>query len=288
MLANLIYTTDVEVLTDACWALSHLLDGPTERITVVIQAGVCRRLVELLLHASPLVQTPALRAVGNVVAGDDHQTQVILQSGALPSLMKLLSHTKKAIRRESCWTISNVTAGNREQIQEVISVGLIPPVIELLQGADFDMKKEASWVICNATSGGTPQQIEYLVDCGVIKPLVDLLVSTDPKVIGVGLDTLDNILKAGKQHQIRQSSESNPFGLLIEQADGLSKIEQLQEDYPSDEIYQKARDVLQRHFTLEDDDAEICDDAAPPQTLFGAPTPQLLPQGPGTFTFNRM
>merc|ERR1719409_2331244 len=85
-LANLIYSSDVEVLTDACWALSYLSDGPAELVSAVIQAGVCRRLVELLQHASPLVQTPALRAVGNIVTGDDAQTQVIITSGALPFL----------------------------------------------------------------------------------------------------------------------------------------------------------------------------------------------------------
>merc|ERR1719215_877144 len=157
-LANLIYSSDVEVLTDACWALSYLSDGPSERITEVIKAGVCRRLVELLSHGSPLVQTPALRTVGNIVTGDNHQTQAILQSGALPSLQKLLTHAKKAIRKESCWTISNITAGNREQIQEVIQNGLIPPVLHLLETADFDVKKEAAWAISNATSGGSPQQ----------------------------------------------------------------------------------------------------------------------------------
>merc|ERR1719356_1072976 len=42
-LANLIYSTDVEVLTDACWALSYLSDGPNDRIQAITQAGVCRR-----------------------------------------------------------------------------------------------------------------------------------------------------------------------------------------------------------------------------------------------------
>merc|ERR1712190_425197 len=109
-------------------------------------------------------------------------TQVILQSGALPSLQKLLSHAKKAIRKESCWTISNITAGNREQIQDVIQNGLIPPVINLLANADFDIKKEAAWAISNTTSGGSPQQVEYLVECGCIKPMVELLSVSDAKI----------------------------------------------------------------------------------------------------------
>ncbi len=51
-LANLLYYKDDEVLTDACWALSYLSDdtGPhNQKIQAVIQAGVSRRLVELLL-----------------------------------------------------------------------------------------------------------------------------------------------------------------------------------------------------------------------------------------------
>ena len=48
VLRQLIYLNDEEVLTDACWALSYLSDGPNDKIQAVIQAGVCPRLVELL------------------------------------------------------------------------------------------------------------------------------------------------------------------------------------------------------------------------------------------------
>lgn len=47
-LARLIYSNDDEVLTDALWALSYLSDGSDTRIQQVIDAGVCRRVVELL------------------------------------------------------------------------------------------------------------------------------------------------------------------------------------------------------------------------------------------------
>ena len=52
-LATLIANSkDDEVVEDACRALSHLSDGPNEQIQVVIEDGVCLRLVELLTHSS--------------------------------------------------------------------------------------------------------------------------------------------------------------------------------------------------------------------------------------------
>ncbi|MBA0743770.1 hypothetical protein Gogos_006424 [Gossypium gossypioides] len=75
-LERLINSNDEEVLTDACWALSYLSDGTNDKIQAVIEAGVCPRLIELLLHPSPTVLIPALRTVGNIVTGDDMQTQV--------------------------------------------------------------------------------------------------------------------------------------------------------------------------------------------------------------------
>eukprot|EP00928_Gymnodinium_smaydae_P040311 TRINITY_DN2734_c0_g4_i1.p1 TRINITY_DN2734_c0_g4~~TRINITY_DN2734_c0_g4_i1.p1 ORF type:complete len:538 (-),score=152.19 TRINITY_DN2734_c0_g4_i1:100-1713(-) len=275
-LAQLIHSTDCEVLTDACWALSYLSDGPNERISAVIQAGVAQRLVELLLHSSPLVQTPALRVVGNIVTGDDAQTQVMLQCGALPSLLKLLSHSKKAIKKETCWTISNITAGNRTQIQAIVDNGLFPPIIELLQTSDFDVKKEAAWVISNTTSGGSPQQIEYIVQCGCIKPMVDLLSVADTKIIGVALEAMENILKTGKAKQQEQGLAENPCCALIEQAEGLTKIEALQED-PNEEVYQKAMHILENYFPLEDDGNDIDIDTSAGQASqfqFGASVPQ--------------
>lgn len=48
-------------------------------------------------------------------------------------------------------------------IQAVIDAGLIGPLVSLLQNAEFDIKKEAAWAISNATSGGTHEQIRYVI-----------------------------------------------------------------------------------------------------------------------------
>ena len=43
------YEEDETLLLDLCWAWSFLADGANHRIQAVVDAGVCPRLVELLL-----------------------------------------------------------------------------------------------------------------------------------------------------------------------------------------------------------------------------------------------
>ena len=74
---------------------------------------------------------------------------------------------------------------------------IIQPLAHLLANAEFDIRKEAAWAISNATSGGTQEQIKYLVSAGCIKPLCDLLICADPRIITVALEGLENILKVG-------------------------------------------------------------------------------------------
>ena len=251
-LGQLIFQLDDEVLTDACWALSYLADGPNERIAAVIESGVTMRVVELLMHQSPAVQTPALRTVGNIVTGDDLQTQLAINCSVLPCLLSLLSSVKKGIKKEACWTVSNITAGNKDQIQKVIDANIIPPLIHLLSHAEFDIKKEAAWAISNATSGGTPEQIEYLVERGCIPPLCALLTVQDNKIVTVALEGLENILKVGESAMREKVLPENPTAQHIENCGGLDKIDALQQ-HEDVGIYEKALKILERYFGAVDD-----------------------------------
>ncbi|KAH9694190.1 Importin subunit alpha-1a [Citrus sinensis] len=249
-LAQLVHSNDEDVLTYACWSLSYLADGTNDKIQAVIEAGVCPRLVELLGHPSPSVLTPALRTVGNIVTGDDFQTQCIINHGAVPYLLDMLVHNhEEIIKREISWIISNITAGNREQIQAVIDAGLIRPIVNLLQNAEFDTKKEAAWAISNATSRGTHDQIKYLVTEGCIKPLCDLLQCADPKIVTVCLEGLENILKVGEAEKNTDSDigDLNQFAQLVEEAEGLEKIENLQ-SHDNDEIHEKSVTIFETYW----------------------------------------
>jgi len=278
-LARLIYSSDEEVLTDACWALSYLSDGSNDKIQAVIEGGICRRMVELLMYTSYSVQTPALRTVGNIVTGDDLQTQMIINVSALPCLLALLSSPKKGIRKEACWTISNITAGNKTQIQTVIDANIIPPLIQLLANAEFDIKKEAAWAISNATSGGTPEQIRYIVYQGCIRPLCDLLTCSDVRIITVALEGLENILKVGEKDS-KAANGVNQYANVIEEAEGLDKIEQLQ-NHQNNDIYEKAVKILETYFAAEEEDTAIAPNVDQTQNAyqFGGGDNAAVPQG---------
>ena len=236
------------------------------------------------MHSSTSVQTPALRSVGNIVTGDDVQTQIIINSGALPALLSLLGSSKDGIRKEACWTISNVTAGNSNQIQAVIDANIIPPLINLLSNGDFKTRKEACWAISNATSGGLqkPDQIRYLVQQGCIKPLCDLLICPDNKIIQVALDGLENILKVGdmdkEASEVAADQNVNKFALYIEEAGGMEKIHDCQNNI-NEEIYMKAFNIIGKYFSDEDEAGVDMNANQPGEGGFGFGQQQQQQQG---------
>ena len=137
-------SNDMEVMTDALWAMSYLSDGNDDRINACVEANVTPAVVANLSHAEVKIVTPALRVVGNLVSGNEHATQTVLEAGALPALHGLLDHPKKGIRKEACWAISNITAGTAEQIETVLSFSsIMKKIVELAEHANWDVRKEA-------------------------------------------------------------------------------------------------------------------------------------------------
>lgn len=171
------------------------------------------------------------------------------------------------------------TAGTKEQIQEVLNAGLAGPLIYLLQNAEFDIKKEAAWAVSNATSGGTAEQIHALVQTGCIKPLCDLLAVQDVRIVTVALEGLENILKVGEAAaKAPGGGGQNPYAQLVEDAEGLDKIEALQE-HQNEELYEKAVAVLEAYFECEEgEDQNLAPQAGAGAYAFGT---GALPAAPG-------
>ena len=110
----------------------------------------------------------------------------------------------------------------------MIDCNIVPSIVQLLGNAEWEIKKEAAWAISNATSGGSDDQIKFLVQQGCIPPLCELLVANDAKIVNVALEGLENILKVG-QKDAAATGQPNSMAQVIAEADGLNKIEGLQQ-----------------------------------------------------------
>ncbi|NWV01154.1 IMA5 protein, partial [Upupa epops] len=237
---------DKDIIADSCWAVSYLTDGSNDRIQIVVETGVLTRLVVLLASPELIIVTPALRAVGNIVTGTDEQTQAAIDAGVLSVLPRLLRHVKPAIQKEAAWALSNIAAGPCRQIQQLITCGVLPSLVEVLDKGDFKTQKEAVWAVANFTTGGTVEQVAELVQCGVLKPLLNLLSIKDSKTILVILDTISNIFLAAEK-----LGETDRLCLLVEELDGLDKIEALQ-THDNSMVYRAALTIIEKYFSGEE------------------------------------
>jgi len=251
VLSGLLHHHDKEVVTDACWAISYISDGPLDRIQRVLQANVIERIISMLTSPSVAMQTPALRTVGNIVTGNDIQTQVIIDNGALTAFHFLLNHPRRAIKKEACWCLSNITAGSVDQIQAIISADLYPVILQLMDAPEYEVKKEAVWCIANTTSGGTKDQLRYLVDIGILIPLCRILTLYDLKIVTVALEALENFLQLGLDDMKEKGLNENPYAQLVVQCGGLELIEALQE-HQSPELYNQSVAVIETYFQYDE------------------------------------
>lgn len=125
--------------------------------------------------------------------------------------------------------------------------------------------------------------VRYLVSQQCIKPLCDLLLCPDPRIVTVCLEGLENILKVGEaEKNLGNSGDVNLYAQMIDDAEGLEKIENLQ-SHDNNEIYEKTVKILETYWLEEEDETLPPGDGSQSGFRFGG---NDLPVPSGGFNFS--
>jgi len=116
------------------------------------------------------------------------------------------------------------------------------------------------------------------VQQGCIKPLCDLLTCNDPRLVTVALEGIENVLKAG-EYEAPNNSGTNPYTAFVDEAEGLDKLEQLQ-NHNNEDVYKKAMHILESYFGLDDeDDGQLAPETTQQGFIFQGQPPAAPPGG---------
>jgi len=275
-LSKLLHLEDAELLADTAWALAYIAEADNGFIDAIAAAGCVPRMLHVLERGAKTVQVPALRALSNMLTGSDEATQAVLEGGFMRIVYPFITAERSRTRKEACWALSNVAAGTPAQIDALMATPLVGAAIARLGLDEYDVKKEALWTVANILHAyksepcvKTASRAAGLVEAGVIAPLVKMLGVSDVSIVKLALEACANLLAAGDE--LTRGKGSNPFVVQFDEAEGVEKLEALQE-HENSGIYDKAVAILEAHFGEDDDEDE-----------------NLLPNSAdGAFTFNNL
>ncbi|KAG8477623.1 hypothetical protein CXB51_030407 [Gossypium anomalum] len=230
----------LSMLRNATWTLSNFCRGKPQ--PSFEQTKPALPALERLIHSNDEeVLTDACWALSYLSDGTNDKIQAVIEAGVCPRLAPIPNSPHPALR-----TVGNIVTGDDMQTQCIIGHQALPCLLNLLTNTyKKSIKKEACWTISNITAGNV-DQIQAVIEAGIIAPLVHLLQNAEFEIKKEAAWAISMLASGGTHEQIKyiffaitilwvgeaeknlgHTGDVNLYAQLIDDAEGLEKIENL-------------------------------------------------------------
>ncbi|KLU88748.1 vacuolar protein 8 [Magnaporthiopsis poae ATCC 64411] len=219
-LTRLAKSKDMRVQRNATGALLNMTHSDENRQQLV-NAGAIPVLVHLLTSSDVDVQYYCTTALSNIAVDATNRAKLAqTEPKLIQSLVSLMESSSPKVQCQAALALRNLASDEKYQLDIVRASGLVP-LLRLLQSSYLPLILSA--VACIRNISIHPLNESPIIEEGFLKPLVDLLGSTDNEEIQChAISTLRNLAA---------SSDRNKA--LVLEAGAVQKCKQLVLDVPS-------------------------------------------------------